>query len=215
MQIRLPGIATRFEEALAGRQGWALDFAERVADEYRGFLYLAATAGFEVTPSQAVDEAWHLHLALPHYEEVLCRRILGRRLDHRPGTGEPDDEQRCGRQYVQTLELYEQVFHRPPPSDIWPRPAFDEEERALRVAGRRKLAVAGVATLLAAAAAVQVPDVADLFLALIVAGIVLSLIIPFLGPGRRRRNTPCGGGCGTGSDGACCGASCGGGCGGD
>lgn len=128
MQIRLPGSATRFEEALAEKQGWTRDFAERVTDEYCGFLYLAATAAFEVTPSQSVDEAWHLHLTLPHYRETLCERILGRPLEHRPATGEPEDEERCRLQYEETLALYERVFGSSPPTDIWPQPIPGEEE---------------------------------------------------------------------------------------
>src|SRR5687768_11467205 len=55
MPIDPPEPASRFEDALASQQGWTGRFADRVTDEYRRFLYLAATAGFEVTPSQAVD----------------------------------------------------------------------------------------------------------------------------------------------------------------
>lgn len=224
MQIEEPGTRRRFEEVLAERNHWPLPLAERVADEYRGFLYLAATAGFEVTPSEAVDQAWHLHLEWPHYRDVLCGGILGRPLEHRPGTGEPDDELRYRRQYEETLALYERIFDKAPPPDIWPRPgAFDEEERAaaMRRTGRRNLAVAGAVTVAAAAAATLTPTLVDLFMAMIVAGMILSLLVmPSLQPRSRRKDGGCGGGCGGGgggdSDGGSgCGASCGGGCGGD
>lgn len=219
MRIESPD-GIRFEDALAREEGWTPAFAERVADEYCGFLYLAATAGFEVTPSECVDRAWHLHLAWPHYRDILCGRIIGRPLEHRPGTGEPEDDARCLRQYEETLALYERVFGKPPPPDIWPSPAAfdgkeDEEARASRrKSDRRNLALAAAATVLAAASATQVPPVADLVIACIVAGILLSVLIPILGPRRRRRHAPCGGGCGSG-DGGDGGSSCGGGCGGD
>jgi hypothetical protein len=220
MQIEEPGTGRRFEEVLAERNDWPLPLAERVADEYCGFLYLAATAGFEVTPSEAVDQAWHLHLQWPHYREILCGEILGRPLEHRPGTGEPDDQPRYRRQYEETLELYERTFDKRPRRDIWPQPGqIDEEERAaaLRRTGRRNLAVAGGVTVAAAAAATQTPPVVDLFIALIVAGMILSLfVMPKLRPGSGRGNTGCGGAFGGDSDGGgSCGASCGGGCGGD
>lgn len=219
MQIYEPGTGRRFEEVLAERNGWPLPLAERVAGEYCGFLYLAATAGFEVTPSEAVDQAWHLHLEWPHYRETLCGRILGRPLEHRPGTGEPGEALRYRRQYEETLALYERAFDKPPPPDIWPRPgAFDEEERAeaLRRTGRRDLAVAVGVTVAAAAAATQTPPVVDLFIALIVAGMILSLfVVPRVGPRSGRRDGGSGGACGGDSDGGSCGASCGGGCGGD
>ena len=214
MQIQLPGGATRFEEALAEQQAWPLRFASRVTDEYRRFLYLAATAGSEVTPSQAVDEAWHLHLTLPHYREMLVGQILGRPLDHRPGTGEPEDDERCRRQYEETLASYEQVFGQAPPRDIWPRPGVEgeEEERApgwrKRRRDNRRLALAslagGVVALPFAPAAVPIT--------LFVGALVFFLLSQPANAMRGNGSAGCGGSCGGGSasSGDDCGASCGG-----
>ena len=222
MRIEEPGTGRRFEAVLAERNGWTPDFAERVADEYCGFLYLAATAGFEVTPSQAVDQAWHLHLEWPHYRDVLCRQLIGRPIEHRPGTGEPEDEARCLRQYEETLALYEREFGKPPPPDIWPRPAaFDEEDEEERESGglsrHGRLALAGTAAVLAAALTALTPTWADIALACVVAGILLPVVVPRRDRGRRRKNADCGGDGGPDGDGgSSCGASCGGGgCGGD
>jgi len=221
MQIETPGAATRFEEALAEAQGWTTGFAERVTDEYRRFLYLAATAGFEVTPSQTVDHVWHLHLGFPHYREMLCGRILGRPLEHRPAAGEPGDEERHHRQYETTVALYERAFLSPPPSDVWPRPISWEARQvaAKRRRGRRSaFRIAAGAALGAAGAYASGFAVA----ALVLAGIALVfglLALPFDRSEARSRDGggACGGGCtGIGShDGGSCGASCGGGCGGD
>ncbi len=42
-------------------------------DEYRRFAFLAATAGHPVTPSDAVDQAWHLHLTYSRdYWDRFC-----------------------------------------------------------------------------------------------------------------------------------------------
>jgi hypothetical protein len=219
MQIKLPGSAARFEQALAEKQGWTLDFAERVTDEYCGFLYLAATAGSEVTPSQAVDEAWHLHLACPHYREELCDRILGRALDHHPGTGEAEDEERYRRQYEETLALYGRVFGKAPPRDIWPRPDLEDEEedgpagRETRQRIGRGLALASLA---GSVAALPFAPLA-VSIALVVAALFFFLLSQPASAMRGGGSAGCGGSCGGGSGGSSdgCGASCGGGgCGG-
>ncbi|HEX9946970.1 MAG TPA: hypothetical protein VGA98_05460 [Allosphingosinicella sp.] len=223
MRIEEPGTARRFEEALAEEEGWPLDFAERVADEYRRFLYLAATAGFEVTPSRAVDQAWHLHLDCPHYREVLCGQILRRPLDHRPALGLPGEEERHRRQYRDTLALYERAFLKPAPPDIWPAPISPGERQAEESRRRGRKLAGGIAagTGLAAIAAYAIGQMlAALFLA------VAAAILAFVGKRLRRRKarlrggSGCGGSCGSGGglsgdfdSGA---ASCGsGGCGGD
>ncbi|HYI40069.1 MAG TPA: hypothetical protein VE053_07100 [Allosphingosinicella sp.] len=230
MQIEVPGAACRFEEALAREQGWPLAFAERVADEYCGFLYLAATAGFEVTPSDTVDKAWHLHLQWPHYRDVLCGKILGRPLEHRPGTGAPDEDERYRRQYEETLALYEPVFGKPPPADIWPLPSVNRKNReedpdALeqgQALGRR----VALGSLAGGAAAVAFGEPVIGIILVGVALVVFLLAQPSAGVGAQDRKSSgnCGGsGCGGGggggdsSDGcASCGGSCGGGggCGG-
>lgn len=216
MQIWLPGGAGHFETTLAERQGWTAGFAGRVAVEYRRFLYLAATAGIEVTPSRTVDEAWHLHLASAHYQDGLCERILGRPLEHRLGTGEPGEEDRHQSQYGATLALYESAFGRPPPVDIWPRdlvPEKSEETRANR-ASRLAYRIATAAALAAAGAAfLGYPTTA-----LVLASVALVFALPsLLAPGSAPRGgaAGCGGGCTGASHDNGCGASCGGGgCGG-
>ncbi|MEJ7660653.1 MAG: hypothetical protein WKG07_14075 [Hymenobacter sp.] len=54
--------ALSFSHRLARDNGWSLAFARRVVLEYKKFVYLAATCGHPVTPSDEVDQAWHLHL---------------------------------------------------------------------------------------------------------------------------------------------------------
>src|SRR4051794_21859641 len=51
-----------FSARLARENGWSRSFAFRVIEEYRRFVYLMATAPHPVSPSDAVDQAWHLHM---------------------------------------------------------------------------------------------------------------------------------------------------------
>lgn len=123
MRIEPEGAPLTFAMRLAKENGWSRAYAEAVADEYRRFIYLAATAAEPVTPSDEVDQAWHLHLAYTrHYWDVLCAEILKRPLHHGPTAGGEIECSRYRRQYAETLERYRRVFQAAPPAAIWPAP---------------------------------------------------------------------------------------------
>jgi len=121
MRIEPPGAALSFTRRLARENGWSRRHAEAVCHEYRRFLYLAATGTGEVTPSDQVDQAWHLHLAYTrHYWEELCARIIGRPLHHGPTAGGASEGRKYRALYAETLQRYRDTFGEEPPSDIWP-----------------------------------------------------------------------------------------------
>ena len=125
-----------FAARLARENRWSLADAENVIEEYRRFCYLAMTAGHEVTPSDAVDQAWHLHLTYSRdYWEVFCPRVLGKPLHHGPTSGGPVEAGRYYRQYCDTLVAYEHTFDEPPPLAVWPSAAkrFKVASRGVRV----------------------------------------------------------------------------------
>ncbi|HEX8365588.1 MAG TPA: hypothetical protein VF603_09935 [Allosphingosinicella sp.] len=140
MRIEDPGASRSFEQALAEETGWSEERARAVSREYRRFLYLAAISETEVTPSVAVDCAWHLHLCYTrHYWDILCRRIIGRPLHHLPSAGGHAEDARHRQQYAATLALYQSAFGEPAPDSVWPRmmgqlapagPAHDKPLRA-------------------------------------------------------------------------------------
>ena len=110
-----------FTARLARENGWTDAHAGRVFEEYRRFCFLAATSEAELTPSDAVDQAWHLHLTYTHdYWERFCPKMLGRSLHHGPTAGGSEERSRFFDQYARTLHRYEQVFGAPPPDDVWP-----------------------------------------------------------------------------------------------
>jgi len=109
---------------------------ERVVDEYRRFCFLAATSEDELTPSDAVDQAWHLHLTYTRdYWDRFCPVVLRRPLHHGPTAGGNIERSRFFDQYALTLLRYEQVFGAPPPEDIWPSATrrLVDDPRARRV----------------------------------------------------------------------------------
>ncbi len=128
-----------FEARLAEEQGWSREFASRVVGEYRKFVYLAAVGGHPVTPSEAVDEAWHLHLMYTRsYWERLCGEVLKRPLHHEPSRGGGREEKEFEDWYLRTLKTYREVFGEEAPGDVWPRGGKKEETGSVRFWKRRK-----------------------------------------------------------------------------
>jgi len=127
--------ALPFVVRLARENGWRPAHAERVLEEYRRFCFLAVTSGHVVTPSDAVDQAWHLHLTYTRdYWERFCPQILGRPLHHGPTAGGSAEQHRFFQHYAETLRSYERVFDSPP-ADLWPdaRRRLSEDHKARRV----------------------------------------------------------------------------------
>lgn len=141
-----PGAACPFSVRLAEENGWTRPFARRVIDEYKRFVYLSQLGTGMVTPSTAVDRAWHLHLAYTrHYWDVLCARVLGRPLHHEPGRGEPGEVARFGACYRRTLALYRAEFGEEPPAELWPRADAPTPPRAAATHIRRSVRAGAVA----------------------------------------------------------------------
>jgi hypothetical protein len=136
MCIEPDGAALSFAKRLARENSWTDHFAERVVTEYKRFLYLAATSQHPVTPSDEVDQAWHLHLAYSrHYWDVMCASILKRPLHHGPTSGGSTEDSRYRDQYAATLASYKSAFEAAAPEDIWPdgKRRFGAEYRRLPV----------------------------------------------------------------------------------
>ncbi len=128
--------ALPFEQRLALENGWRLSFAERVVIEYKRFVFLAMAAGHPVTPSEAVDEAWHLHLTYTDsYWNRFCRDVLPKPLHHNPTKGGAAEDAKFFDWYGKTLESYRRLIASEPPADIWPSP----RERFARGIARIKM----------------------------------------------------------------------------
>jgi hypothetical protein len=136
MRIEPEGAALTFAARLSAENGWSLNYAQRVLTEYRRFLFLAVTAGHPVTPSDEIDQAWHLHLTYTrHYWETLCGQILKRPLHHGPTLGGAQEDDRYLEQYDRTIAAYTQTFGHAPPSDLWPaaKQRFGQQYRRVAV----------------------------------------------------------------------------------
>ena len=115
--------------------GWPRAFAARAIEEYRKFCFLAVHAGHPVTPSDEVDQVWHLHLTYSrHYWDALCRDALERPLHHGPTEGGAAEDRKFHDWYETTLASYRRFFGEPP-KDLWPasNERFDERHDFVRI----------------------------------------------------------------------------------
>ena len=126
-----------FSHKLATDNCWTPSYTASVLAEYRRFLYLTQVSTSQVTPSEVIDQAWHMHLTYSReYWDALCGGVLGRALHHDAGTG-PGDADRHRRQYDRTRALYRREFGVDPPRSIWQ----DAEDVRLWRSGRRQRGV--------------------------------------------------------------------------
>tara|TARA_R110002096_G_scaffold13763_12_gene48482 strand:- start:664 stop:1452 length:789 start_codon:yes stop_codon:yes gene_type:complete len=115
------GVALSFSQRLARENGWSHSYALLAIEEYRRFVFLAMVAGHHVTPSDAVDQVWHLHLCYTRsYWEGLCGEVLGRPLHHGPTRGGAEEGRKYGDWYAKTLDSYRRHFGEKPPAQFWP-----------------------------------------------------------------------------------------------
>lgn len=115
-----PNIDFSFSDRLARDNGWTKSYALKVVEEYRKFLFLCCIANTGVTPSDPVDQAWHLHLTYTKsYWIDLCKHTLGKDIHHNPTKGGRKEGEKFKGYYDTTHLLYKETFETEPPKHIW------------------------------------------------------------------------------------------------
>ena len=129
-----------FAARLARDNGWSAGFTARVVTEYRRFVFLAVAARHPVSPSDQVDQVWHLHLLYTEsYWIRFCRETLGTPLHHHPTEGGSSERKKFENWYGKTLDSYHHFFGTEAPPDIWPERGirFGEDIHFRRVNTKR------------------------------------------------------------------------------
>lgn len=115
-----PESAYSFSDRLARENGWSKEYTLRTIHEYKKFMFLLCLAS-PLTPSDQVDQVWHLHLLYTRsYWEDFCRDTLGQSIHHGPTRGGMKEEERYHDYYETTKKKYLQLFGQAAPEDIWP-----------------------------------------------------------------------------------------------
>jgi uncharacterized protein (TIGR04222 family) len=121
--LDVPGASFPFSKKLAIENHWTPAYTRRVIEEYKRFSFMAVAAGHPVSPSEAVDQAWHMHLTYTqNYWKVFCADVLQTPLHHNPTQGGRAERDKFDDWYRRTLESYRTLFQSEPPTDIWPTP---------------------------------------------------------------------------------------------
>ncbi len=120
-ELNDPKAAFTFTDRLARENSWSLEFALRCVQEYKRFMFLICIADHPLTPSDEVDQVWHLHLLYTEsYWKEFCQLTLGRTIQHGPTQGGNVERAKFNDWYQATKDLYNHTFDRIPPTDIWP-----------------------------------------------------------------------------------------------
>jgi len=121
-----PEASLSFSDRLARENGWGKEYSLRVVEEYKRFMFLLCVSNEPLTPSDQVDQAWHLHLIYTRsYWMEFCAKVLEREIHHGPTLGGSAEQEKFTDWYARTKENYEKHFGSVPPTDIWP----DSKER--------------------------------------------------------------------------------------
>ncbi|MHA3788615.1 glycine-rich domain-containing protein [Flavobacterium hauense] len=119
-QLDETDVRLTFSQRLARENGWNREYTLRVIEEYKKFLFLCCTSPTPVTPSDPVDQAWHLHLTYTKsYWNDLCKNTLEREIHHNPTKGGREEQQKFNTLYTGLHEIYLEKFVTVPPPDIW------------------------------------------------------------------------------------------------
>lgn len=109
-----------FTARLARENHWSYDYCEAIIEEYLKFCVLSLYVDHPVTPSDEVDQVWHLHLQYTeHYIEVFCKELLGTTFYHGPTKGGGGERVKFHEQYSKTQRSYEEHFGEINPA-YWP-----------------------------------------------------------------------------------------------
>jgi hypothetical protein len=120
-----PAAALSFTDRLARENGWPLPFALRAVAEYKRFMFLLCVTDHPLTPSDAVDQVWHLHLLYTRsYWIDFCQYTLERPIHHGPTRGGTQEQAKFNDWYARTLARYAAVFGQEAPAALWPAPAI-------------------------------------------------------------------------------------------
>ncbi|MFM1932635.1 MAG: hypothetical protein RL226_1938 [Bacteroidota bacterium] len=110
-----------FTDRLARENDWPIEFALRAVHEYKKFIFLICTADHPLTPSDQVDQVWHLHLIYTEsYWLDMCRDTLRRDIHHGPTKGGQNEKDKFKDWYAETKVFYQKQLGETPPPDIWP-----------------------------------------------------------------------------------------------
>lgn len=116
-----PEVSLSFTDRLARENRWTIEYSIRAILEYKKFIFLLIISNQPLTPSDQVDQVWHLHLLYTQsYWEDFCNNTLKKKIHHGPTKGGDNEKNKFVNWYEKTKEFYLEHFKIEVPEDIWP-----------------------------------------------------------------------------------------------
>jgi hypothetical protein len=118
-EIDDPSSSFTFSDRLARENSWTTEYTVRSILEYKKFIFLLCISKESLTPSDQVDQVWHLHLLYTRsYWIDFCKNTLHKEIHHGPTKG-AEEAELFENLYNNTFKLYKKTFLTNPPTDIW------------------------------------------------------------------------------------------------
>lgn len=145
-----PNCEYSFSIRLAYENCWTENFVKGAIQEYKKFMYLAATYDEMVSPSEIADKVWHQHLIFSKSYQEFCS-ILGKQIQHIPSTHHKDEFKNFKEAKERTEKLYHENFGEMP-KEYWKYStmleSFQLKQSGFNVSRITKLVVAASVLLL-------------------------------------------------------------------
>jgi hypothetical protein len=120
-EIDNPNDDVPFSSRLVRECGWSHEKARGAIGEYKKFIYLICVSASPLTPSEVVDQVWHLHRAdTRSYGSQFCEGVVGRPIRRDPTEDGGARTYHVLDQYAETRSVYESEFECRPPTEFWP-----------------------------------------------------------------------------------------------
>jgi hypothetical protein len=110
-EIDNPESTFTFTDRLCRENNWSMEYSLRAVLEYKKFMFLICISTNPQTPSDQVDQVWHLHLIYTQsYWLEFCTKVLKKEIHHGPTKG-VEERSLFKDLYSSTLELYYLKWH--------------------------------------------------------------------------------------------------------
>lgn len=181
-----PASGFPFSKKLQKENNWSSDFTSQAIEEYRKFIFLCCVLPNGASPSETVDQVWHLHLTYTtNYWISFCKNTLHKDIHHYPSKGGNTEQQKHKDWYRHTLEQYKLVFGTEPPESIWPSAPQNNQLVGFEIYDKEivnRTAILFAVLTIISTLALQVfktngPDFLIYYFLLIVAGLAVSWIL--------------------------------------
>jgi hypothetical protein len=109
----------RFLDNLMHEQLIDVNTANKWLLEYRKYLVMAYLSDQMISPSEQVDQVWHLHMTYTQHYRATCDTLVEREFKHAPSSGGSSEGDKFKSIYADTLSFYRAIFLLDAPSDVW------------------------------------------------------------------------------------------------